>query len=77
MSFEPASALVSGMDGLDDIRRIVAGAKNHLNSGGWLMLEHGCGQAASVRDLLRQSGFAEVSSARDLSGMERVSMGHA
>lgn len=77
LRFEPASALVSGMDGLDDIRRIVAGARNHLNSGGWLMLEHGYDQAASVRDLLRQSGFAEVSSARDLSGVERVSMGRA
>ncbi len=77
LRFEPDSALVSGMDGLDDIRRIVAGTKNHLNPKGWLMLEHGYDQAASVRDLLRQSGFAEISSARDLAGMERVSMGRA
>ncbi len=77
LRFEPKSALVSGRDGLDDIRHIVAGAGKHLNPGGWLMLEHGCDQAASVRDLLRQSGFAEVSSARDLSGMERVSIGRA
>lgn len=77
LRFEPKSALVSGMDGLDDIRRIVAGAAKHLNSGGWLMLEHGYDQAECVRDLLRQSGFAEVSSARDLSGVERVSMGRA
>ena len=77
LRFEPRSALVSGADGLDDIRRIVAGARKHLNSGGWLMLEHGYDQAECVRDLLRQSGFAEVSSARDLSGVERVSMGRA
>ncbi len=77
LRFEPASALVSGMDGLDDIRRIVAGARNHLNPGGWLMLEHGYDQAANVRDLMRQSGFAEISSSRDLAGMERVSMGRA
>ncbi len=77
LRFEPASALVSGMDGLDDIRRICLGAANHLDSGGWLMLEHGYDQAASVCELLRQSGFAEVSSAKDLSGLERVSMGRA
>jgi len=41
------------------------------------MLEHGYDQAARVRDLLRQSGFSEVLSARDLSGVERVSMGRA
>ncbi len=75
LRFEPESALVSGMDGLDDIRRISAEALSHLNPGAWLMLEHGFDQAQSVRDLLRRSGLEEVSSVRDLSGMERVSMG--
>jgi release factor glutamine methyltransferase len=77
LGYEPDSALVSGVDGLDDIRRIIGGAMNHLNPEGWLMLEHGYDQAARVRDLLRQSGFSEVLSARDLSGVERVSMGRA
>lgn len=73
--FEPRIALASGADGLDDIRRIVAEAKAHLNVKGWLLLEHGYGQAAHVRALLLQSGFAGVFSARDLSGIERVSGG--
>jgi release factor glutamine methyltransferase len=75
--FEPLGALASGSDGLDDIRRIIDEAKDHLNSGGWLMLEHGYNQAARVRELLQQAGFAEVSSVRDLSGTERVTMGRA
>ncbi len=77
LGYEPGGALVSGVDGLDDIRRIIADSMNHLNPGGWLMIEHGYDQAVRVRDLLRQSGFAEVSTACDLSGVERVSMGRA
>ncbi len=73
--FEPPSALVSGDDGLYDIRCIVSQAKAHLACGGWLLLEHGYNQAARVRELLRQSGFREVFSAPDLAGLERVSGG--
>ena len=73
--FEPREALVSGADGLDDVRHIIAGAKDHLNLNGRLLLEHGYDQAAQVRSLLRQSGFASVFSAHDLAGIERVSGG--
>jgi len=73
--FEPHTALVSGIDGLDDIRRIAAQAKKHLNVNGWLLLEHGYDQAARVRALLQQAGLAAVFSARDLAGIERVSGG--
>jgi release factor glutamine methyltransferase len=73
--FEPASALVSGADGLDDIRLIVAQAPGHLQRGGWLLLEHGYDQAAAVRALLSGHGFDEVQSRRDLGGHERISLG--
>jgi len=73
--FEPLSALASGDDGLDDIRRIVVEAKSHLNAGGWLMFEHGYNQAARVRELLQVAGFFGVSSVLDLSGIERVTQG--
>ena len=75
--FEPMRALASGKDGLDDIRRIVARAQDYLNAGGWLMFEHGYDQAERVRQLMQQAGFAGVSSVRDLSGIERVTMGRA
>ncbi|HCI53739.1 MAG TPA: peptide chain release factor N(5)-glutamine methyltransferase [Gallionella sp.] len=75
--FEPLSALASGEDGLDDIRRILLEAKNHLKAGGWLMFEHGYNQAARVRGLLQDAGFYCVSSALDLSGIERVTLGQA
>jgi release factor glutamine methyltransferase len=75
LRFEPRSALVSGRDGLDDIRHIIQHAAAHLESAGWLWLEHGYEQAAAVRALLIQAGFDEVQSARDLSGIERCSGG--
>jgi len=38
---EPALALGSGEDGLDATRKILAGAKAHLNPGGLLVVEIG------------------------------------
>jgi release factor glutamine methyltransferase len=73
--FEPSSALIAGPDGLDDIRLIVAQAPEHLEPGGWLLLEHGFEQAAAVRELLSGRGFVEVESRRDLGGHERISLG--
>lgn len=73
--FEPASALVAGADGLDDIRLIVTQAPEHLESGGWLLLEHGFEQAAAVRELLNARGFFNAESRRDLGGHERISLG--
>jgi release factor glutamine methyltransferase len=73
--FEPETALVSGVDGLDDIRHIIVKGILHLQPGGWLLLEHGYDQAARVRALLQQAGYVAVYSACDLSGTERVSGG--
>ena len=73
--FEPASALVAGTDGLDDLRVIIAQAPQHLEAGGWLMLEHGYDQAAAVRDLLLAQDFVEVHSRVDLGGHQRISLG--
>lgn len=72
---EPLRALASGADGLDAIREIVAASPRHLVPGGWLLLEHGHDQAARVRELLATHGFAEVASAIDLAGHERVGYG--
>lgn len=70
---EPASALVAGADGLDDLRRIVAAAPAHLKPGAWLLLEHGWDQAGAVRALLAGAGLREAQSRQDLAGIERCS----
>ncbi len=72
---EPLAALVSGPDGLRDIRHIIQVAPAHLASGGWLLLEHGYDQSSAVRNLLLDAGFREIKSLHDLAGIERVSLG--
>jgi release factor glutamine methyltransferase len=75
LRFEPMSALASGSDGLDDIRRIIDGAGRHLVPGGWLLFEHGWNQGDAVRMLLRNASFMKVSTTRDLEQRDRVTAG--
>jgi release factor glutamine methyltransferase len=72
---EPALALTSGHDGLDAIRRIVAGASSHLVREAWLLLEHGHDQARAVEDLLNTAGYADVATRTDLAGIARCTGG--
>ena len=75
LRFEPASALSSGSDGFDAIRSITAAAPHHLLDDGWLLLEHGWQQGETARALLREAGFIDVETARDLEDRERVTLG--
>jgi release factor glutamine methyltransferase len=73
--FEPRSALVSGRDGLDDIRIIVEQAAQCLKPGGWLLIEHGHQQSKQVQQLFSAAGFIEISAHRDFGGQPRAVMG--
>jgi release factor glutamine methyltransferase len=75
--FEPRRALVAEQHGLAAIAAIVAGAPAFLQSGGWLLLEHGYEQGAAVRALLAHGKFTEVRTWDDWSGHERISGGRA
>jgi release factor glutamine methyltransferase len=72
LRYEPASALASGADGLDDIRRIADGAERYLVEGGWLLLEHGWNQGRAVRDVLTTAGLADAFTVQDLEARDRV-----
>lgn len=73
--FEPKSALTSGADGLDDIRRITKLAPLHLKKGGLLAFEHGFDQGEPVRQLLSNEGFCDVQTFSDYGGNARVTLG--
>jgi release factor glutamine methyltransferase len=75
LKHEPLKALVSGQNGLEDIRKIIHQAQNYLVSGGWLLIEHGWQQATDVRALLATAGYQNVQSKLDLAGVERCSGG--
>lgn len=69
--YEPAEALFAGADGLELIRRLIAGgAEVPL-----IALEVGLGQADAVVSLLADAGFDSVGPVRDLAGIERVVVG--
>jgi len=72
---EPASALLAGPDGLDCIRDISKTASFHLQPGGWLLVEHGQGQDAAVRELFQLGGLESVRTWPDLAGIARVTGG--
>jgi release factor glutamine methyltransferase len=75
LAHEPRMALTSGADGLDDIRKIANAAEQHLVPGAWLLLEHGFDQALGVDHILRDAGFVQTESRKDLAGHIRVSGG--
>lgn len=75
LRFEPRTALDGGADGLEAIRQIVSGGKTHLKPGGWLLFEHGHDQGERARLLLHGAGYAEIFTAHDLAGTDRVSAG--
>lgn len=71
--WEPAAALFAGPDGLEVIRRLVAGAPSVLNPGGLLALEIGVGQGAAVAELVRAAGgFGAPRVEKDLAGRDRI-----
>lgn len=70
--WEPSSALFSGPDGLDDLRRIVGEAPEWLASDGVLVVELAPHQAEAVAGLARRAGFVEVEIGADLTGRSRA-----
>ena len=72
---EPAMALTPGGDGLAAIRAITEAAVDYLETGGWLLLEHGCDQGAAVRGVLEENGYREIETLQDLAGLDRVTFG--
>ncbi len=73
--WEPPEALFAGRDGMDVIRKLVAGAPEHLQAGGLLAFECGLGQAERIEAELSATGaYAAVRIRPDLTGRPRVVM---
>ncbi|MBO6899088.1 MAG: peptide chain release factor N(5)-glutamine methyltransferase [Shimia sp.] len=75
LSFEPRMALTDEADGLTAYRKIAAGAPEHLNAGGWLMVEIGWQQGPEVAALFEDAGLISVAIKPDLDGRDRVVIG--
>ncbi|TFZ41495.1 peptide chain release factor N(5)-glutamine methyltransferase [Soehngenia longivitae] len=70
--YEPQIALSGGVDGLMYYKRISLSARDFLKSGGMLAFEIGLTQGASVRDILYDFGYRDISIIKDLEQRDRV-----
>lgn len=75
--FEPAGALASGKDGLDDIRHLITHSGRFLKQDGMLMFEHGYDQGERTTTLMQTAGYRNVRCLKDLAGHDRITLGHA
>lgn len=72
--FEDPIALFAGGDGLDIIRLLIAQSGEHLEPGGYLIMEIGIHQHAPVTVLLEEYGYDDIHFKRDLAGIDRIAI---
>lgn len=70
-TFEPASALDGGDDGLAVLRRAVSGARAWLGDGGHVLFEIGGDQPDALIPILQAAGFGKVGVMSDADGEPR------
>lgn len=70
--FDPKTALLGGINGLEAYRAIARSAPGHLVRGGLVGVETGYSQREAVRAIFAEHGFNLVEEARDLAGHDRV-----
>jgi release factor glutamine methyltransferase len=71
---EPATALFSGPTGYEIYARLIPDAMRVLKAQGWLLLEIGHGQQATIRETLEKSGYSAIRFVDDLQGIPRVAI---
>ncbi|MXW07153.1 MAG: peptide chain release factor N(5)-glutamine methyltransferase [Gammaproteobacteria bacterium] len=77
LRFEPPAALVGGRSGLEHLEEIITSSMNFLNPGGWLVVEHGYDQQASVKKLFADRGYLDIQHRCDYTDTPRVMWGRS
>jgi len=72
LAYEPREALFAGAEGTELLRRIVDGARELLEAGGFLAVEVAPQQAPEMTEWLASAGFARPECHCDLAGRVRV-----
>jgi release factor glutamine methyltransferase len=75
IEFEPRQALHSGLDGLDDLKRIVDEGFSYLVNGGMLVLETGIAHHEALMARAKTNGFTSMESVKDLDRRDRFLVG--
>lgn len=74
--FEPELALISTLQGLQDIKLIADHSRHHIKLGGALFLEHGYQQHLAVQAILNNYGYQQIVTVNDLSDNPRITWAH-
>jgi release factor glutamine methyltransferase len=75
LSYEPELALFGGAGGLRVIEGVIEAAAQRLDTGGWLVMELGIGQADDVRTLVSRHPVLRLDRIRhDLQGIPRTAV---
>lgn len=72
LKHEPISALTAKNKGLADLFHIIEQSKHHLKNNGCIMLEHGYDQYEAVQKHLKEHGYLNIVSHKDLAGINRI-----
>ncbi|CAH9049531.1 Release factor glutamine methyltransferase [Pseudoalteromonas holothuriae] len=72
--FEPLTALVADDEGMADIKTIIAQGTEHLNHGGYLLIEHGYRQAVKLQQYFAQMAYSNILTIKDMAGCDRVTL---
>lgn len=70
--FEPKLALYANDNGLAAYKTIINSASSYLKDGGKLLFEIGYKQRDKILDILRECGFTDILTKKDLAGHDRV-----
>jgi release factor glutamine methyltransferase len=72
LRYEPGSALIAGIDGLDAVRVLARDCGKLLKPNGLLILEHGADQREEVSAILAAGGWTGIECIRDHGGRPRT-----
>lgn len=73
--YEPKYALLGGEDGLDYIKQIINEATEYLKPNGTLYIEMDPRQRKEATSLMKDEGFKNIKTEKDLNGFDRVLYG--
>lgn len=75
LQYEPQSALTDYKDGLSCINNILKSGIKYMNSGAYIIIEHGYNQGDSVSLLFKQNNLTRVETKFDYAQLERFTIG--
>ena len=74
LAYEPRRALDGGKSGLEVIKKILKEAKEKIDTGGLIIMEHGFDQAEDVKSIAKNYNFDCLCNIKDINDHPRVSI---